>query len=199
MKTATLQCFSLEKRLLESLLLLLNRGNRWMCGITANTQPGTCTLPCEEAAAQGAPCGHTSPFHRSVEDKWAGILPPCMLDEALSIWRELMVAHGACEASRLRSIAHLFLFPHADPPIMISTLPHRRDWNAKKIQHILLYSFTLLCLPSSTFFFYSLWFNWSSGIAAARPVTCWNPEPGVFADDSCLTERWLVVFLSCYI
>lgn len=68
-KTATLQCFSLEKRLLESLMLLLNRGNRWMCGITANTQLGTCTLPCEEAAAQGAPCGHTSPFHRSGEDK----------------------------------------------------------------------------------------------------------------------------------
>lgn len=66
-------------------MLFLNHGNRWMCGITANTQLGTCTLPREEAAAQGAPCGHTSPFHRSVEDKLAGILPPCMLDEALSI------------------------------------------------------------------------------------------------------------------
>lgn len=93
-KTATLQCSSLGKRLLESLMLLLNHDNRWMCGMAANTHLGMRTLACEEAVSCGAPCSHRSPFHCSVEDKWAGI-PQSSSLHAWWSFIHLTWAHGS--------------------------------------------------------------------------------------------------------
>lgn len=87
-----------------------------MCAVAANTHLALRTLVCEEAVSCGALCSRRSPFHSSVEDKWATIPQFSSLH---AWWRfvRLTWAHGGwthetvpAEASRLKSIAHLFLF-----------------------------------------------------------------------------------------
>lgn len=127
--------------------------------------------------------------------------PPCMLDEVSSTWRELMVARRRCETVSAKllgweqSLIYSFcltlipqlwsghfptagtgMFPRAEKSIW------NRGWGGVEVFRIFYCAVSCDCVSA---FFYSLWFNWSSGKTAAQPVTCAESWADSF-------QRWFV-------
>lgn len=161
--------------------------------MAASTRLALLTLVCEEAVSCGAPCNRRSPFHCSVEDKWAGIpqfsslaylmtscpphVSPWRPDRDMKRCPRSFSAEIDCSfipfASRWCTNYDLDIISQRGLECFLELRRSSKTRNEAASKHSASFTGQLHVIVSQLFnFFYPLWFNRSSGKAAAPPVTC---------------------------
>lgn len=149
--------------------------------------------------------GHRSTPALKINELQSHNFPPCLLDDVSSASREPVEAGhmktAPAEASRLKIdcsfIPFCLTLMHQ---LWSGHYPTAGDWNASSswegssktrseaaLKHPASFTVRFHVAVSQLFnffFFYSLWFNWSSGGSCCTACDVLNPEPTVFRDDS---------------